>query len=127
MYKETIICIIIIVVIITLDFFTQNYTTKTASDITENLMELKEDIENNDTDSTQKKLKQLDEKWDEKHDKLAYYIEHDEIEKIDTAFSKVKSFVENDDIPSAVAELETSKFVLEHIEKKYKFNLQNIF
>ena len=64
--------------------------------------------------------------WDEKHDKLAYYIEHDEIEKIDTAFIKVKSFVENDDIPSAVAELETSKFVLEHIEKKYKFNLQNI-
>lgn len=127
MYKETLICIIIIVVIITLDFFTQNYTTKTASDITENLTELKEDIENNDTDSTQKKLKQLDEKWDEKHDKLAYYIEHDEIEKIDTAFIKVKSFVENDDIPSAVAELETSKFVLEHIEKKYKFNLQNIF
>lgn len=127
MYKETIICIIIIVVIITLDFFTQNYTTKTARDITENLTELKEDIENNDTDSTQKKLKQLDEKWDEKHDKLAYYIEHDEIEKIDTAFIKVKSFVENDDIPSAVAELETSKFVLEHIEKKYKFNLQNIF
>ena len=41
MYKETIICIIIIVVIITLDFFTQNYTTKTASDITENLTELK--------------------------------------------------------------------------------------
>ncbi len=127
MYKETIICIIIIVVIITLDFFTQNYTTKTAGDITENLTELKEDIESNDTDSTQKKLKQLDEKWDEKHDKLAYYIEHDEIEKIDTAFIKVKSFVENDDIPSAVAELETSKFVLEHIEKKYKFNLQNIF
>lgn len=127
MYKETIICIIIIVVIITLDFFTQNYTTKTAGDITENLTELKEDIESNDTNSTQKKLKQLDEKWDEKHDKLAYYIEHDEIEKIDTAFIKVKSFVENDDIPSAVAELETSKFVLEHIEKKYKFNLQNIF
>lgn len=127
MYKETIICIIIIVVIITLDFFTQNYTTKTAGDITENLTELKEDIESNDTDSTQKELKQLDEKWDEKHDKLAYYIEHDEIEKIDTAFIKVKSFVENDDIPSAVAELETSKFVLEHIEKKYKFNLQNIF
>ena len=104
-----------------------NYTTKTAGDITENLTELKEDIESNDTDSTQKELKQLDEKWDEKHDKLAYYIEHDEIEKIDTAFIKVKSFVENDDIPSAVAELETSKFVLEHIERKYKFNLQNIF
>ena len=26
-----------------------------------------------------------------------------------------------------IAELETGKFVLEHIERKYKFNLQNIF
>ena len=69
----------------------------------------------------------LDEKWDEKHDKLAYYIEHDELEKVDTAIVQVKSFVENEEIPSAIAELETGKFVLEHIERKYKFNLQNIF
>ena len=34
---------------------------------------------------------------------------------------------ENGDIPSAIAELETGKFVLKHIEDKYKFNFQNIF
>lgn len=127
MYKETIICILIIILIIILDIFTQNYTKKSSNEIIECLSELKIEIENDNLKKAQEKIEELDKKWDNKHDKLAYYIEHDELEKVDTAIVQVKSFVENDDIPSAVAEIETGKFVLEHIERKYKFNLQNIF
>jgi len=127
LYKETIICIFIIILIIILDIFTQNYTKKSSNEIIECLSELKIEIENDNLKKAQEKIEELDKKWDNKHDKLAYYIEHDELEKVDTAIVQVKSFVENDDIPSAVAEIETGKFVLEHIERKYKFNLQNIF
>lgn len=127
MYKETIICIFIIILIIILDIFTQNYTKKSSNEIIECLSELKIEIENDNLKKAQEKIEELDKKWDNKHDKLAYYIEHDELEKVDTAIVQVKSFIENDDIPSAVAEIETGKFVLEHIERKYKFNLQNIF
>ena len=127
MYKETIICVFIIILIIGLDIFTQNYTKKSTIEITECLSELKKEIEDDNLQKARDKIEELDEKWDNKHDKLAYYIEHDELEKVDTAIVQVKSFVENDDIPSAIAELETGKFVLEHIERKYKFNLQNIF
>ena len=127
MYKEIIICIFIIILIIGLDIVTQNYTKKSTIEITECLSELKSEIENENLENAKLKIEELDKKWDNKHDKLAYYIEHDELEKVDTAIVKVKSFVENDDIPSAIAELETGKFVLEHIERKYKFNLQNIF
>ena len=94
---------------------------------TECLSELKKEIDDKSLENAKEKLGELDKKWDEKHDKLAYYIEHDELEKVDTAIVQVKSFVENEEIPSAIAELETGKFVLEHIERKYKFNLQNIF
>ena len=127
MYKETIICTIIIILIIVLDILTQNYTKKSTIEITDCLSELKKEIEDNNLENAQKKIEELGQKWNNKHDKLAYYIEHDELEKVDTAIVQVKSFVENDDIPSAIAELETGKFVLEHIERKYKFNLQNIF
>ena len=127
MYKEIIICIFIIILIIGLDIVTQNYTKKSTIEITECLSELKNEIENENLENAKLKIEELDQKWDNKHDKLAYYIEHDELEKVDTALVQVKSFVENDDIPSAIAELETGKFVLEHIERKYKFNLQNIF
>lgn len=127
MYKETIICIFIIILIIGLDIITQNYTKKSTIEITDCLSELKDEIENENLENAKLKIEELDNKWDNRHDKLAYYIEHDELEKVDTAIVQVKSFVENDDIPSAIAELETGKFVLEHIERKYKFNLQNIF
>lgn len=127
MYKETIICIFIIILIIGLDIITQNYTKKSTIEITDCLSELKDEIENENLENAKLKIEELDNKWDNRHDKLAYYIEHDELEKVDTAIVQVKSFVENEEIPSAIAELETGKFVLEHIERKYKFNLQNIF
>ena len=127
MYKETIICILIIILIIGLDIITQNYTKKSTMEITDCLSKLKDEIENENLENAKLKIEELDNKWDNRHEKLAYYIEHDELEKVDTAIVQVKSFIENDDIPSAMAELETGKFVLEHIERKYKFNLQNIF
>ena len=61
------------------------------------------------------------------HYKLAYYIEHDELEKVDTAIITMKSYIETEDYSSAVAELDEGKFVLEHIQKKNAFNLQNVF
>lgn len=127
MYKETIICAFIIILIVVLDIVTQNYTKKSTIEITECLSELRKEVEDNNLENAKKKLEELEQKWEEKHDKLAYYIEHDELEKVDTSIVQVKSFVQNDDSASAIAELETGKFVLEHIERKYKFNLQNIF
>ena len=127
MFKETVICIIIVVAIFSLDMFTQNYTNHAVADISDRFSSLRGNILKEDKDQMDEELKKLDENWNKMHDKLAYYIEHDELEKVDTAIVQVKSFVENEEIPSAIAELETGKFVLEHIERKYKFNLQNIF
>lgn len=127
MYKEVVICIIIIIVIVSLDIFTQKYTRSTTSDITQIFSDLKGEILKEDKDKIDEKVKILDEKWGQKHDRLAYYIEHDELEKVDTAIVSLKSYVETDDYSSAIAELDEGKFVLEHIQKKYAFNLVNIF
>ena len=127
MYKEVVICIIIVVAIISLDIFTQKYTQKTTSEITQIFSDLKGDMLNEDKDKIGEKVRVLDEKWGKKHDRLAYYIEHDELEKVDTAIVSLKSYVETDDYSSAIAELDEGKFILEHIQKKYAFNLENIF
>ena len=127
MYKEVVICIVVIVVIVSLDVFTQKYTRNTTSDITQIFADLKGDMLKEDKDKIDEKVKILDEKWGKKHDRLAYYIEHDELEKVDTAIVSLKSYVETDDYSSAIAELDEGTFVLEHIQKKYAFNLENIF
>lgn len=127
MYKETTICICIIILIIWLDILTQNYTKTSTIEITECLSELKKEIEDKSLENAKEKLGELDKKWDEKHDKLAYYIEHDELEKVETNLTSLRSFIEANENSEAVSELDKSVFVLKHIEDKYAFNLQNIF
>lgn len=127
MFKETVISIVIVIVIFYLDIFTQGYTKKTTSEITDIFSTLKELAVKEDKENIEKQINELDEKWNKKHDKLAYYIEHDELEKVDTAIVSAKSYIQTEDYPSAAAELDVGKFVLEHIQKKYAFNLANVF
>ena len=127
MFRETVICIVIIISIVCLDLFTQNFTKQSVELIVKKLSSIKEEIVLGDREITKEKIDELDKNWKDKHDKLAYYIEHDELEKVDTAIVNMKSYFETEDFSSATAELEESKFILEHIQQKNSFNLQNIF
>ena len=127
MFRENIIFIVIIVVIFSLDIFTQKYTKKTTAEITEMFSELKELALKEEKEQMDNKIVELNNKWNGKHDKLAYYIEHDELEKVDTAIVSAQSYIETEDYSSAAAELDVGKFVLEHIQRKYAFNLVNVF
>ena len=127
MLKEAIICIVIIIGILGLEFYTQNFTSKTVNEITGIFDKIEENISRQDVEQIKNEIKNINSKWEEKQKKLAYYIEHDELEKVHTAIVLMKSYSETQDYPSAMAALEEGKFVLEHIQEKNAFNLQNIF
>ena len=128
MQKEVIVCIFIIVLIIVGNVVTQNYTVKSVESLADQLSDLKSDIfkeeENIERDSIKDKIKQIEDNWESRHDKLAYYIE---LEKVETNLTSLRSFIEANENSEAVSELDKSVFVLKHIEDKYAFNLQNIF
>ena len=73
------------------------------------------------------KVKELRDDWENRHDKLAYYIEHDELEKVETNLVALNGFIESSKYSDAISELDKSVFVLKHIEDKYAFNLENVF
>ena len=131
MQKEILVCIFIIVLIIVGNVVTQNYTVESVESLADQLSDLKSDIfkeeENIERDSIKDKIKQIEDNWKSRHDKLAYYIEHDELEKVETNLTSLRSFIEANENSEAVSELDKSVFVLKHIEDKYAFNLQNIF
>ena len=131
MKQERIVCIFIIVLIIVGNVVTQNYTVESVESLADQLSDLKSDIfkeeENIERDSIKDKIKQIEDNWESRHDKLAYYIEHDELEKVETNLTSLRSFIEANENSEAVSELDKSVFVLKHIEDKYAFNLQNIF
>ena len=85
---------------------------------------LKENIDINNLES---EIDQLKDKWEKRHEKLAFYIEHDELEKVETNLTGLKGEIEGEEYGEVMSRLDQSVFLLEHIEDKYKFNLQNIF
>lgn len=129
MLKESIICVVIVIAIIFGNNVTQNYTKETVSELTSELTLLREDMTNQEVDNkkTRDKIEEIYEQWQKRHDKLAYFIEHDELEKVETELISIKSYIESEQYEDSVDELDKSVFILQHIEDKYAFNLQNIF
>lgn len=127
MYKELAICIILIIFIFVGDRITQNYTQKSIETLTNELDQLQQNLANQEAEEAQKKVEEINDKWEKMHNKLAYYIEHDELEKVETYFTACKSFIQTQNYDLAISELKKTTFVLDHITDKYSFNLENIF
>ena len=133
MMKETIICVVIVIAIVIGSIITQKYTTETVETFTKKLKKIKEDIVNIEEQNEvqlveiKNKIKNIEKEWNKRHNKLAYFIEHDELEKIETNITGLRSFVDTKEYPEAICELETGIFILNHLEEKYALSLQNIF
>lgn len=138
MLKETIISIVIVMSIIVLDFVTQDYTKQSTEETISKLTEIKNSIkeknieenikENSEEDGEIKELvDEVFEIWKKRYNKLAYFIEHDELEKVETNLTNVKSYVKLKNFNMAISSIEETAFVLEHIEDRNALNLENIF
>lgn len=132
MWKETIICIVLIVVIIIGNFITQKYTIESVESLSDKLEILKDNIlkiesKEKTIEHAKVAMEDIKKEWEARHDKLAYFIEHDELEKVETDLTSLNSFLEMEEYADAISELDKSVFVLKHIKDKYVFNLENIF
>ena len=127
MLKELIICIVIVVTIVALDITTQNFTEKTVGEISDNLKSLKLTILNGNSEEMKKEADNIHKDWEEKNEKLAFFIEHDELEKVSNAIIEMKSHIETETFSDAIAELQEGIFVLKHIEERNALDMKNIF
>ena len=127
MYKEIIITILIVVLILGLDIITSRYTANAIVELSKNLDELKTDLDTKSEDNIEEKTNNIFTKWREYYDVLAYYIEHDELEKVETQLTMLRSDQNEKQYEECKKEIETTKFILKHIENKEKFTLQSVF
>ena len=127
MIREIIICIGIIVIILTGNIITQNYTDEFVNEISQELNRLSEIIILEKKEIINEKVEKIQSLWKENNTKLAYFIEHDELEKVETSLESMKSYLEVRDYDQAKNEIDKNIFILKHIEKKYDLNLENIF
>ena len=128
MRKEFVICLIIIALIAIWNFFSRDYTKKSGEEILDSLQQIKQAVEAKEDDvKVKEKLEETEKIWKNKQDKLAYFIEHNELEKIDTNLVLLKSYIETEEHNETIREINELAFLVKHIEEKYAFNLKNIF
>ena len=127
MYKEMIISIILVILIFVGEFVTQNYTKKGIDSIKDELQQLKLSLNNNNEEDAKEQVEEVYNNWEQKNKRLSFYIEHEELEEVETNLTVCRSFTQTGNYDLAISELERTVFVLEHIVDKYSFNLQNIF
>ena len=129
MYREIIISVLIIVSIFIFDKMTQRYTDKAINNAIQDLNMIKQNIKEEIIDNKEvvKKCNEKYQKWLRYHKYLAFYIEHNELEKVETNYVAGKSLIETEKYEEAISEIEKTIFVMQHINDKYAVNLENIF
>ena len=128
MYKELVICTIVLAIIFGLNYITQKNTDNTVDIMYKNLEIVRKDIleENPNKELATKHSNEAYDKWEDVDDIMAYYIEHDELEKVKTALTTMKSFVETEEYVQAVEAIDRCNYILDHIHEKEMFTLDNI-
>ena len=142
MQKEIIIVIIIVIAIISADILTQRYTKNGFENINDQLDAIKvigkelEELKESQNAilESQEKKKRLEEEigemqndWKKINKTTAFYIEHDELEKVNASMTKFKSYFELEEYTEAIPELEDCKYILNHIKEKESMQFINLF
>ena len=129
MKKELIICSAIVIAIILGNILTQGYTKEVVLYMGEELENLKEDLlqEEVDTEKVTGKITNIREEWEKRYQKLAYFIEHDELEKVETELSSLQANIETKEYKQGIPDLQKCIFILDHIKDKSSMQIKNIF
>ena len=128
--KETIALILIIIFLIVSDVYISKYTKESISEIESKVDEIIENALSNENyvkEEQMEKVKKFSDDWKKIEDRLAYFTEHDELEKVGDTISLLQANVEADMKEDAYEKMKEIKFRIEHIKTKQKFTLNNLF
>ena len=129
MYKELIISIVVIACIVVGNIITQNNTIEAVAQVSGQLTLLRQEMEREDVsqEKAKKQMGKIEEIWAEKYRLMAFYTEHNELEKVQTELTKLKADIHMEEYAQGVENLESCIFILEHIKDKSALKIVNIF
>jgi len=127
--KEIVITAMILIIIIVGEVLAQNYTTKCVEETNQELNGLKELAMKgeNTNEELEAKSNEIYNNWREKSHVLAYYLEHDELEKVDTQIQIITADYEAGLTEESIPEIEQAIYILKHIKEKTTLLLKNVF
>lgn len=129
MKKEMMICIIVIAFIVIGNVITQNHTKQCVQQLNQELSNLRSEIivAEKKHEELKNKSKEIRELWNNMQETLSFYVEHDELEKVETQLALLIGEMKTELYDDAIPEIEKCQFILEHIEDKTSLTIKNIF
>ena len=129
MYKEIVICIIVVILIVSMDLISNNYTKEVFNEMNENLGILREEMlkKEKDNNKINEEIKKVEKAWSETYIILTCYIEHNELEKVAKQITLIKGNVDVKEYNQAIPQLDECIFILNHIKDKESLLIRNLF
>lgn len=137
--KEIILIIGISIFIIVLELVTNFITEESTKFIEEEIKEINSALSNIKSmnkdvqeykeckNDVEKRIGKLKKEWSIKQDKLSYFSEHDELEKVSKCLITLEENVKNEEYEIALEDGSEFCYWLNHIKEKDKLELKNIF
>ena len=126
MFEQITIVIIIVILIIFLEVVTSKNTGYSISKILDEINEISDLLEK-DINKAKEKSKNIFEKWEKLENKMNYYLEHDELEKVGRQINILESQIKSENVLDIKQNIAEIRFLLKHIEEKPKLTVDNIF
>lgn len=128
MNKEIIISLFIVILVIIMNIISQNYTDTKMEKTVLALEQIKEEISSKKSvEEVEKQYDIMYKEWRKNFNVFAYYIEHDELEKVEVELVTLRAYIETDYNEDAISNAERAQYIINHIEEKYRLNFKNIF
>lgn len=129
MYKEIIVCILVVILIISMDLLSNNYTKKVFFSINESLGNLRNEMlkEDKDVNKINDEITKVEQEWNSKLNLLSCYIEHNELEKVARQLTLIKGNIDVGEYNQAIPQLDDCVYVINHIKDKESLLLRNLF
>ncbi len=119
--------IISVIIFITFAVWTQNMLESSAGNLGRHLDHLEAAIKNDNWPSADNQVKAITRLWNENKKSWQIFINHEEVDNIDSSLARVKQLVEIREKADALAEIAVLKLFILHIPEKESLSLVNVF
>lgn len=119
--------VILLIAVLALNVLVGWYTDNSIDDMETKIDELKQLLLDGNYEESKTKSEKIRDDWDEYENKFAYFMDHEEIEKLSVKVAAIAENATNKEYELALEDSVETKFLLEHVKDKLKLKLNNVF